>query len=114
MALVEQDAVKRPDPPLIANMYERWTLDCIIELAQVIAMDFVSRPRQYRLVPPHISAILQNFRFLTGTDPHFPNRVQRSMTFAAMLGSSDGMGVGTEPKSSARWQRWQEQGREPE
>lgn len=87
------DAVTQPQP-LIANMYERWTLDCIIELVQVIAMDFVNRPRQYREVPPNISEILQNFRFLTGTDPKFINRMQRSMTFEAILGSSDDMSMG--------------------
>jgi hypothetical protein len=81
-------------------MYERWTLDCIIELVQLIAMDFVYRPRQYREVPPPISEILQNFRFLTGTDAKFPNRMQRSMTFEAILGSSDGAGMVMETKSS--------------
>lgn len=90
MTKVNQDTVNQTQPPLIANMYERWTLDYIIELAQVIAMDFVNRPRQYREVPPNVSEILQNFRFLTGTDPKFPNRMQRSMAFEAILGSSDG------------------------
>jgi hypothetical protein len=97
------EAVTQTQPPLVANMYERWTLDCVIELVQVIAMDFVNRPRQYREVPPNISEILQNFRFLTGTDPKFINRMQRSMTFEAILGSSDdmSMGMAIEKKSSA-------------
>jgi|GEM_PF-6470484 len=93
------EAVKQNKPPLIATMYERWTLDCIIELVQLIAIDFVNRPRQYREVSSNISEILQNFRFLTGTAPKFPSRMQRSMTFEAILSSSDGMG--TETKSSA-------------
>jgi len=101
MASVNQDAVNQNKLPLIATMYERWTLDYIIELVQLIAMDFVYRPRQYREVPPNISEILQNFRFLTGTDPKFPNRMQRSMTFEALLGSSDGMGMVMETKSNA-------------
>ncbi|WP_020565207.1 hypothetical protein [Methylosarcina fibrata] len=93
MATVKEEAVNQPDIPIIANMYERWTLDYIIELVQLIAMDFVCRPRQYREVPANISKILQNFRFLSGTDPEFPSRMQRVMTFEALLGSSDGAGM---------------------
>jgi hypothetical protein len=82
-------------------MYERWTLDCIIEVVQAIALDFVCRPRQYREVPPNISEILQNFRFLTATDPKFPNQMQRSMTFSAVLGPSDGMDMSKSTETSA-------------
>jgi hypothetical protein len=99
-------AATQTQPPLIANMYERWTLDCIIELVQLIAMDFVNRPRQYREVPPNISEILQNFRFLTGTDPRFINQVQRSMTFDAMLGSSDGVSMGMATETSSAPMAW--------
>jgi hypothetical protein len=84
---------KTPKPAMIADMYERWTLDCIIEVAQAIATDFVNRPRQYRAVPPKISEILQNFWFFTSTNPEYPNRVQRLMTFSAALGPSDGMDI---------------------
>lgn len=62
-------------------------------------MDFVHRPRQYREVSPDISEILQKFRFHTGTDPKFPNQIQRTMTFEAILGASDGMRIDT--KNSA-------------
>lgn len=87
--------------PLLAGMYERWTLDCIIELVQLIAVDFIKRPRQYRNVSPEISEILQNFRFLNGKDPYFPNYMQRLMTIEAILGSSDGMGMETKNSSTA-------------
>jgi hypothetical protein len=100
------DAATQTQPPLIANMYERWTLDYIIELVQLIAMDFVNRPRQYREVPPNISEILQNFRFLTGTDPKFINQMQRSMAFDAILGSSDGMSMGMATETSSVPMTW--------
>jgi hypothetical protein len=100
------NAVIQTQPPLIANMYERWTLDCIIELVQLIAMDFVNRPRQYREVPPNISEILQNFRFLTGTDPKFINQMQRSMAFDSILGSSDGMSMGMATETSSVPMTW--------
>jgi hypothetical protein len=101
MIKANQDDSGQKSTPLIATMYERWTLDYIIELVQLIAMDFVCRPRQYREVPLEISKLLQNFRFLTGTEPKFPNRIHRSMTFEALLGLSDGMGMVGENKSSA-------------
>jgi hypothetical protein len=101
MAIVNQDAENQYKTPLIATMYERWTLDYIVELVQLIAMDFVCRPGQYRDVSKDSSHALQNFRFLVGTEPKFPNRMQRSMTFEAMLGSSDSMGMVIETKSSA-------------
>ncbi len=105
MTKVNQDAMSQKNHPLIATMYERWTLDYIIELVQVIAVDFVCRPGQYRNVSTESSQALQNFRFLTGTNPKFPNRMQRSMTFEAILSLSDGMGVVIDTKSSvpASW-----------
>jgi hypothetical protein len=90
---------RQKSTPLIATMYERWTLDYIVELVQLIALDFVCRPRQYRDVPLEISKLLQNFRFRTGTEPEFPNRIHRSMTFEALLGLSDGMGMVVENNS---------------
>lgn len=101
MTKVNQDALSQKNPPLIATMYERWTLDYIIELVQLISLDFVCRPAQYRLVSQDISEILQDFRFLTGTDPKFPSRMQRSMTFEATLGLSDGIGMVMETKNSS-------------
>ncbi len=81
-----------PTPRLIADMYERWTLDSyIIEVAQAIAPDFVNRPRQYREVPGNISEILQNFWYLSGTNPGFPDIAKRQDIFTPLLGPSDGM-----------------------
>ena len=39
-----QDSVR---PPL-SDMYARWTLDCVVEVAYAIALDFANRPRHYR------------------------------------------------------------------
>jgi hypothetical protein len=86
--------------PLIAAMYERWTLDYIIEIVQLIAVDFVCHPGYYRNASPESSQTLQNFRFLTGNSPKFPNRMQRKMTFEALIGVSDGMGITPESKSN--------------
>lgn len=72
MATVNQDAVNQTKPPLIATMYERWTLDYIIELVQLIAMDFVYRPRQYREVPQESAKFCKIFGFLPEPIQNFP------------------------------------------
>ena len=88
-----------PTRPPIAQMYARWTLDCVVEAVQAIALDFVKRPRQYREVPRKdpgntseidVAAILSNFWFLSGTDPGFPDVAKRQMIFVPLLGPSDG------------------------
>jgi hypothetical protein len=90
MATDQNSPASQDTPPLVATAYERWTLDSIIELVQLIAIDFVNRPRQYREVPPNTSALLQKFRLLTGADLRLPSQSHRSMTFEAILGTSDG------------------------
>lgn len=93
----------QPDPtqdePIIADMYERWTLDCVIEVTQAIARDFVNRPRQYKEIdqvtlpsPGNelIGRILGDFWYQTGTDPNFPDLAKRQMIFTPLLGPSDG------------------------
>lgn len=76
--------------PLIADMYERWTLDCIVDVVHSIAPDFANRPRQYRGVPGAIATTLQSFWYLSGTDPGFPDFQKRRGVFEPPLGASDG------------------------
>lgn len=75
---------------LIANMYERWTLDCVIGLAKAIAQDFVSRPRQYKAVDPEIAKILEDLWYRCDNDPKFPGKEKRPYIFGSVLGQSDG------------------------
>jgi hypothetical protein len=90
MAMDQNNLESKSKLPLVATAYERWTLDLIIELVQLIAIDFVNRPRQYREVPQNTSDLLQRFWLLTGADLRLPSQMHRSMTFEALLGPSDG------------------------
>ena len=74
----------------IADMYERWTLDCVVELAQAVAADFVSRPRQYKDVSAAVAKSLESLWYLADTDPGFPGAAKRQMVFTPLLGPSDG------------------------
>ncbi len=75
--------------PVVADMYERWTLDCIIEVAQAITTNFVERPQQYRNVPENIANIIQDLWYRSATDPQFPDMTKRQMIFEPILGPSD-------------------------
>ena len=81
-------STSKPDV-LIAEMYERWTLDCVIGLANGIAVDFINRPRQYKDVTAAIATNLQDLWFLSETDPNYPGPNKRKMIFEALIGPSD-------------------------
>ena len=73
----------------VADVYARWTLDCVIDLVTSIADDYVKRYRQYRDVPPDISKLLTDFRTRTGSDPEWPNSAQRMAMLMPLVGASD-------------------------
>lgn len=74
----------------LPTLYGRWTLDCVIEVARSVSLDFVSRPRHYRLIRDDIAEILQDFKALTGNRPDWPDLAQRTAIYGALVGDSDG------------------------
>ena len=75
---------------LVADMYGRWTLDCVIEVARSVSLDFVSRPRHYRRIPEETATALENFKALVGNHPYWPDQAQRAAIYGALIGDSDG------------------------
>lgn len=65
----------------IGELYARWALNFMVDLAHAIAHDFVVRPRHYRAVPEEIASILADFRFKLGSDPQWPDAFQRTLSF---------------------------------
>src|SRR5262249_34635649 len=76
-------------PALVADTYARWTLDCLVEIAYAISIDFVSRPQLYQ--SDDIPDDIVNLRALYGTDPDFPNTAQRQLMMTPVFGRSDGL-----------------------
>lgn len=74
----------------ITGGYARWTLDCVIDSAVLISEDYAKRYRQYRAVLEDTSSLLMDFRIRTGSDPQWPNSVQRAAILTPFLGTSDG------------------------
>jgi hypothetical protein len=75
---------------LVADMYGRWTLDCVIEVARSVSLDLVSRPRHYRGIPMETATALENFKALVGNHPYWPDQAQRAAIYGALIGDSDG------------------------
>lgn len=65
----------------IGELYGRWALNFLVDLAHAIAHDFVVRPRNYRDVSDEVGSILADFRFKLGSDPQWPDPFQRTLCF---------------------------------
>jgi hypothetical protein len=74
---------------MLDQIYARRVLDCVVEAAVAVSSDYYSRPNQYGGVSDHVAGILRQLKSKTGTDPDFPDFVQRQRMFAALVGVSD-------------------------
>lgn len=79
-------AASPPPLPSVVRTYGRWSLDCLVDLAHAISHDYVARPRHYRHIPDDIAEVLSRFRFSTGSDPAWPNGLQRAASYHSLMG----------------------------
>jgi hypothetical protein len=71
----------------LAEMYARWTLDCLVEIAHAIAIDYFSSPEFYLgKAPDNIVDLWLSY----GSVKNFPNKDQRHILAGAIFGDSDG------------------------
>lgn len=80
-AMSDAPSAGQDDTHPVGELYGRWTLNFLVDLAHTIAHDFVARPRQYRDVPEDIAALLSDFRFKMGAAPEWPDAFQRTLSF---------------------------------
>jgi hypothetical protein len=73
---------------LIGDMYARWVLDCVVEIAYAVSVDFVARPDFYKGsdVPDGIVELRSSY----GYARDYPNRSQRQDLNSPVFGLSDG------------------------
>src|SRR5262245_1590024 len=71
------------------DMYTRWVLDVVIELAYAVSQDFVNRPQFYQNVDRHTACSLRNLLMFYGTAPSYPNAQQRQAMHVPLFGKSD-------------------------
>src|SRR5262245_51402341 len=74
---------------MLDQIYARRVLDCVVEAAVAVSSDYYTPPNQYGGVKDEIADVLRQLKSKTGTDPDFPNFVQRQRMFAALVGTSD-------------------------
>lgn len=72
----------------LGDMYARWTLDCLVEIAHAISIDYFSHPDIYQGddTPNDIVHLWLSY----GTAKNFPNKEQRRVLAGAIFGDSDG------------------------
>ena len=81
---------------LIGDLYARWTLDVLVDMARAISVDYSARPDFYReAVPDHIVDLSSSY----GYARNFPDRHQRGGMCSPILGLSDGFRL---PKGVAK------------
>jgi hypothetical protein len=72
---------------LIGDMYARWTLDTIIEVARAVSLDYIARPDFYR---GQVTDKIVDLSFSYGFTRNFPDKHQRSRLNSPIFGVSDG------------------------
>jgi hypothetical protein len=77
-------------------MYKRWTLDCVIEIAHAVALDFNGRPELYQQVADDIAAKLTQLQANYGFQADFPDAPIRLRLMQPVFGESDGHGSGND------------------
>lgn len=72
----------------LGDMYGRWTLDCLVEIAHAIAIDFFSSPEFYQGddTPEKIVDLWLSY----GSVKNLPNKEQRHILAGAIFGECDG------------------------
>jgi hypothetical protein len=73
---------------LISDMYARWVLDCVVEVAYAVSKDFAARPDCYQSTDLPDDVV--DFRSSYGCTRAFPNKAQRQDLNAPVFGPSDG------------------------
>lgn len=73
---------------LVGDLYARWTLDCVVEIAYAVSRDFVVRPEFYKA--GDVAKGIVNLRMEYGTAVGFPNQAQRQEIAFPVLGTSEG------------------------
>jgi hypothetical protein len=76
--------------PVIADLYERWTLDIIPCMGQPCAVLCRDHPQEFKRVPAATLVTLGDLRYRTGYDSNYLDEQGRKALLMPVLGDSDG------------------------
>jgi hypothetical protein len=85
---------------LAGDLYARWTLDCVVDIAYHVSKDFVARPEFYK---NDVTDKIVDLRMEWGTITNFPNTTQRAEMVNPIFGPPDGMAGSVD-----NFRRWRE------
>src|SRR5262245_47069076 len=107
MGIQSKGDLQIPTAALIADLYARWTLDCLVEIAHAISIDYFSSPEFYQGedTPDSIEDLWASYGYIKD----FANKDQRTILAGAILGGSDGY----PPKGATAYNDAFHQSREP-
>jgi hypothetical protein len=77
-------------------MYKRWTLDCVVNIAYAVSVDFSQRPELYQDVSDDTADKLTELQSGFGFEANFPNVNTRQILMIPIFGESDGHGSGND------------------
>lgn len=69
----------------LSELYGRWALNSLVELAYVLSHDVAVRPQYYQQLSAETANIIAGFRFKLGSDPDWPDAFQRALNFKVLL-----------------------------
>jgi hypothetical protein len=81
------------DERAVAGLLFYKELDCLVDLAHRVSLDFFDQPQLYRDVPAEIVADLMALRTRYGYQEQFLSREQRQAIFAGVFGDDEGAGL---------------------
>jgi hypothetical protein len=80
----------------IGMLYNQWVLDCVIDAARAVSMDFSYRPQFYQDVDVDLAPQITVLQSKYGYEVNFPDKKIREMLMKPIFGMSDGHGDGND------------------
>jgi len=69
----------------LAELYGRWALNSLVEVAYVLSHDVAVRPQNYQQLTAESANTLAGLRFKLGADPEWPDAFQRTLNFKVLF-----------------------------
>lgn len=90
------NSTRKPTGTQLGLLYKRWTLDCVVNIAYAVSLDFSQRPELYQEVGDSTADKLTQLQSDFGFEANFPNLNTRQMLMSPIFGESDGHSSGND------------------
>ncbi|MDX1415690.1 MAG: hypothetical protein R3293_15950 [Candidatus Promineifilaceae bacterium] len=89
---------------ILGRMYKRWVLDCVVDIAYAVSIDFSQRPELYQNIDPATADKMTDLQSAYGYAKNFPSHDIRANLLLPIFGQSYAQGGGNDgsPFQTAR------------